>query len=320
MNILFHRGLTILHGQIADHLAFHTARCVPAAPDGAVIDVLRAPVVGVQNIARITLERKHRPQKPRSVFTRMFHRKINRIGHGLQALTFRGVAQDIALFKRLDVIGFGLDHALGKCLVVDRAVVAFGIVFDRNLPVARLGDFDPFKRREIGDLWHVVGQFPAHAREPVVHRGRIRVEIDEEEAVEILAPNFGQADFGFVEARDGFDVWPGAQLAGQFIGPGVVGADHDAGRAAARDQLMRPVLADIVEGAHLPVVAPDRKKALASDLERDIVAGVGQRVGMAGKLPGAGQQTLHFLRKDARVGVIARVKRMDQRGGHALSS
>jgi hypothetical protein len=74
-------------------------------------------------------------------------------------------------------------------------------------------------------------------REPVVHRGGIRVEIDEEEAVEDLGAHFGQADFAFVEARHHLDVGAERKLAGQLIGPGVVGADHDLAVALARDQL-----------------------------------------------------------------------------------
>jgi hypothetical protein len=70
----------------------------------------------------------------------------------------------------------------------------------------------------------------------------------------------------------------------------VVGADDDAGRAFAADQLVRAVLADVVEGADDPVAAPDAEQALARQVEGHVIARVFQMAGMAGELPGAGQE------------------------------
>jgi hypothetical protein len=46
--------------------------------------------------------------------------------------------------------------------MVERTVVALRIVLDRNLPVAALGDLDPFQRLEAGDVRNKVREFLAH--------------------------------------------------------------------------------------------------------------------------------------------------------------
>jgi hypothetical protein len=82
-----------------------------------------------------------------------------------------------------------------------------------------------------------------------------------------------QADLAFVEARYNLDVGTRAKLACQLVSPGVIGADQHLAVAFARDQLMRAVLADIVESADDAVAAADAEQALAGDLEGEIVAG-----------------------------------------------
>jgi hypothetical protein len=57
------------------------------------------------------------------------------------------------------------------------------------------------------------GQLLAHAGKPLVHRLCIRVEVGEQEAVEVLDAHFAQADFAFVEARHNLDVGTRAKLA-----------------------------------------------------------------------------------------------------------
>jgi hypothetical protein len=73
--------------------------------------------------------------------------------------------------------------------------------------------------------------------------------------VEVLDAHFAQADFTFVEARHHLDVGAGAQLARQLVRPGVIGADHHLAVALAGHQLVRAVLADIVEGANDAIAA-----------------------------------------------------------------
>jgi hypothetical protein len=61
----------------------------------------------------------------------------------------------------------------------------------------------------------------------------------------------------------------------------MVGADHDAGAPLAADQLMRAVLANIVEGADLSIPPTDREQALVTQIKGHIVAGVFQLAGVA---------------------------------------
>ena len=88
------------------------------------VGIHRAPVIGVQKIAGIDLEREHRPQEPRGIDPGIvIRRQVDGIAHRIQVLAFGGMAQTMAL--RLDVVGFRPHDAGGEGLVVQRAVIAF---------------------------------------------------------------------------------------------------------------------------------------------------------------------------------------------------
>jgi hypothetical protein len=89
----------------------------------------------------------------------------------------------------------------------------------------------------------------------------------------------------------------------------VIGADDDAGGAFAADELMRAVLADVVEGADFAIPPPDRKQAFIAQIKSDVVAGIFKLTGVAGELPSSCQQTGFFVLEDLRVGVVARLER-----------
>jgi hypothetical protein len=149
--------------------------------------------------------------------------------------------------------------------MVERAVVAFRIVLDRDLPVAVLGDLDPFQRLEAGDVRHKIRQFARALAETTRPSAAHPVEIGEDEAMEVLdAHRLRQISARF-EALNGFDVGAGAQLARQLVAPGVIGADQQPGIAFARDQLMGAVLADIVETAQYAIAAANAEQVLAGD-------------------------------------------------------
>ena len=75
----------------------------------------------------------------------------------------------------------------------------------------------------------------------------------------------------------------------------MVRTNHDAGVAGAGDHFVGAVLADVVKGPDHIVAAADGKQVLTCDLERKIVADIGNVVGMTGVLPCAGVVTLTDL-------------------------
>ena len=223
------------------------------------------------------------------------------------------MAQAVAL--GLDVVGFGFDHAGGEGLVVDRAVVALGVVLDRNLPVALFRDFHPLQRRQPVDFRDEGTQLFTHPRKPVIHGRGVVVEIDENEAVKDLRAHRGQADFGLGKVWNRADVRPGTELAGQLVSPGVVGADDQRGMTAAADQLVRPVLADVEEGPHLTVAIAQAEQVFSRHFKGKVVAGFGHLADVTSELPGSHQQPGALGRENLRVGVVAPFERADDGRG-----
>ena len=110
VNVFFHGGCPILLRELSNLFIVNSTDRVPASPDDHMTRIDCAPVIGVQNIARIDLERKHRPQEPAGIFVLMRKARIDVIGHILEVLTFGCVSQTLAL--RLNVVGFRLDHPI----------------------------------------------------------------------------------------------------------------------------------------------------------------------------------------------------------------
>ena len=281
-------------------------------------------MVGVQQVAGIDLERERGPEEERAVRAGVGDREVDRIAHPLNVLALRDVAQDVSPLRSPDVVALGPDDAGCEGLVVERAVVALGVVLDRDLPVAPLGHFDPFERLQRADVGHVRRQFLAHTGIPRVHRRRVIVQVDEDEAVEGLGTHRREPDGGRIEAGNRRDVEPAAEGAVELVGPGVIGADDGAHPASALQERMGAVLADVVEAAQDPVAAANAEQALARDLDGKIVARVADEALVPGKLPGAGEKTRALPLEDGRIGVVARRQRMDGRSrvphGHALAS
>src|SRR5262245_6994951 len=75
------------------------------------------------------------------------------------------------------------------------------------------------------------------------------------------------------------------QRAIQPVGPGMVGAHYLGGVALAAEQLVRAMLADIVEGAERAFAIPDDGDGLAGDVNGDERARLAQLLGMADPLP-----------------------------------
>jgi hypothetical protein len=111
--------------------------------------------------------------------------------------------------------------------VVELAVVAFGIVLDRDLPVAGVRDLDPQGGVKPLEIRHERSQLALCLRVPLGHWPRVRVEVDEHEAREDLGPDFG--------LRRGIYVLPNVR---RFVSAVHTKADFDVALAAL-DQACR---------------------------------------------------------------------------------
>ena len=222
------------------------------------------------------------------------------------------VAQAVAL--RLNVVGVWLYDTGSEGAMVERAVVALGVVLDRHLPVAGLWCIDPFQRLQVIDVRHEGLELFTHAGKPLVHGGSVCIEVCEHETVKYFDAYRCEADLFAIETGHRIDVRPGAQLAVQGIGPGVVRTDHFAGVAFATQQFMSPVLADVVETVQLTLPVAYAEKIFAGNGKGEIVTGFGDERAVAGKLPGAGQQSCLFQAEDLRISVVASLQRADRLG------
>ena len=97
-------------------------------------------------------------------------------------------------------------------------------------------------------------------------------------------------EIGFVRNR--------LQPPAEFIGPAVIGAGQPLAAGIALfsgDQRHAAMLADIVKGADLAVLALDTDNRFRSEIGRDPVAGLGELRSDAGDLPSLGPDLLPFL-------------------------
>ena len=112
---------------------------------------------------------------------------VDVVCHLVEVLAFGRVTQALAL--RLDVIGFGFHHTCCECRVVERAVIALGVILNRNLPIAVFRNLYEFQGLKFSPVWHPFLKLRTGVREPVFHRLRIRIEVDEDEAEEFFGAN-----------------------------------------------------------------------------------------------------------------------------------
>ena len=188
----------------------------------------------------------------------------------------------------------------------DRAVVALEEVVEDGLPVGldvegqAVGEGE---RVEVGHMGAEVGLEPF----TLLGEGcRARIEVDEDEAAELLDANRGQAELVPVEPGHLLGAPRGAQPAVDMVAPGVIGTGDDLGPPGALQQLVAPVLADVVEGAQGAVLAADRDDVLAGGLDGRVVARFAHRLAMADIEPVAGEDGVPLAGVDAGVVVIVR--------------
>ena len=75
----------------------------------------------------------------------------------------------------------------------------------------------------------------------------------------------------------------------------MVGAHQVAGGSRPRDEFVRPVLADVVEGLEFALVGPHDDDRHPSDLCGDIAIRLSDVLDMADPLPGAGEDRLMLV-------------------------
>ena len=150
--------------------------------------------------------------------------KIDWVGHLLEILALGGVAKTISL--RLDVVGVRLDHPGREGAMIDSAVITLRIVLDGHFPVALLVSPDGLKRRQIVNLRNKLPQFCLNTRKPVLHRIRIVIKIDKDEAAEFLRADRRQADTLSHTFRYDFGIGSTQKMTVKTIGPGMVRTDQ----------------------------------------------------------------------------------------------
>ena len=204
------------------------------------------------------------------------------------------------------------DHSSRECLVVQCAVIAFGVILHRHFPITGLRDFHPFQRLQPVYLRHMRLQRVAHPRKPVIHRRCLRIQIDKQKATEVFDLHRRQANILAAESGNRFNIRAGAKLAGQLIGPSMVGTGDQLCTASATDQLMRTMLTDIVEGLDAAITIHHAKKGFTSHLEGKEIPGLLKLRCMACKLPALRKETACLQIENRWINVIARIERAER--------
>ena len=147
-----------------------------------------------------------------------------------------------------------------------RAVVALKKVVDDVLPVRLDVIGEAVREFKFGNVAAVILDFPGKRAGPRSEWRRIVIEIDEHESRKLLKPHLLQLEFIRLEAFHLLLANGGTQAAIGVIGPGVVGAGDDVGLAAAFQQLVGAMRADIVECPENAVMPTHNGNALIGDL------------------------------------------------------
>src|SRR5262249_27035077 len=176
---------------------------------------------------------------------------------------------------------------LDEAAMRDRAMQAFGVVFDRVLPVGRERIFATIGtlegRRLRGEAAHFCGEVARNLFE----RRRGAVEIDEQEPKKARQADRRETHRLSLEVHGLLRATRRAEPAGQVIGPGVIGTRDECRRqpALALQQLMGAVLTDIEERADLSLAIAEHEDALIEDRARNVASRFRQHRDVADILP-----------------------------------
>src|SRR6185295_7074286 len=124
-------------------------------------------------------------------------------------------------------------------------------------------------------------------------------EADKDKAAPDLLFQRHQAVAREVEIFKTLPGWNGLQRAVEAIAPSVIGTDQAMAAIArfAGRNARGAMAASIVEATHHAIAAAQREKFLAQNIERVVVAGLGDIVDMADEMPGAGEDVCSFRRE-----------------------
>ena len=254
----------------------------PDAPD--------AHLVGIEVDRGVGVDEDVVPDAP-VVLGEAGHRLDHPLVEALHPVAGRLVAQRRVfpdpVVVELDLVALVVEqpHQAG---VRDRHVVALEVVVDHDLPVGGLGGgllglhLEPLEPvtlhalRQPGDLLR--------------QRGRVKVEVHEDEAGHDLDAGREQPQRGLVETRDRAAFGHADQLAVEAIGPAVVAAaDRLAAIARAAQEARAAMAADVAERAQLALVVAQDQNRLHAGLGGDVAARARELADVAGELPGAGE-------------------------------
>ena len=184
-------------------------------------------------------------------------------------------------------------------------VVALVVDVANRLPVHRRGlRPDPVGRHHVREL--VVGKLRCDRRHQFGDRGlRPLAETDEDHPVPDFQFERREAELGLVEIGKGARPRRAAQRAVQIVYPAVEGADQRVLAVAlvVRDDAAAAMPADVVEGAHLAVLAADHERTLADNVHRQVVARLRHVRHMTDDLPVIAEDML-LLELEQRLAVI----------------
>ena len=202
------------------------------------------------------------------------------------------------------LVGVHIDQR-AEILVCRRAVIAFEEIVDDILPVRPDVIGQPVPEGQFLDIRRPVHDLAPQVAGLLGERRGLRVEIDIDETAERLDLNLIKADFGFVEPFQRAGMRRHVKLAVKPVGPGVIRAGDMADTPLALQQFMRPVLADIVEGAKRIIAVTDDDDGASGDIRCDIGPRLAQLLDMAHPLPGMREHGVLFQAEPvcARIGL-----------------
>ena len=186
-----------------------------------------------------------------------------------------------------------------------RAMITLIVVLDRQFPVGLVLDLGLTNEFQFGRI-----RVKAQQVFPIVdqlrpHRGRVFIQIDEDETAEFLDLDGAQIDLVAGQAVAFHRPRRAPQPAIQFIGPRMIGAHQDPlATALPFDDGMPPVTADIVIGVDLPLSAANDEDVLINDGEGLEVPGFRDLRYMTNTLPAAEEHFFLVDLKPLRFGII----------------
>ena len=207
-------------------------------------------------------------------------------------------------------------------------VQAVGVVVADVLPVHLPR---PQRHSSLRDeLLHTIERhFVRVGRGHLAHAGEAGLEPHENEPHEYFEIEGSETVTGSIESRERLPVGHSDQAAVECVGPGVVRTGNAAPAMALRaiEQPRRPVTTDVVECAHLAIVAAKNDNRLAEEFERMEVAGTRHIARVADHLPAFAENLGLLALEEFRVAVdpgrqaVAFFLRLGTgRGGRAQSS